>query len=410
MMGFSITETLSAADLKNKTYSLIESSNKFGIDFYRTLLQQKTNLCFSPISLQITLATAYAGARGKTAEEMAKVLYVPKNSQSYHNAFLTLFKNLDTRQTAKSYQLFINNSMWVQKGYDLFPNYVSFVQKNYHSIIGTVDFTGNLEKACRTINDRVAKETNGKIREIANRNNTPALTRLSLVNTIYFNANWSYPFRRRETKSSPFYLLDGRKMRCQMMNKADAVLYYEDSCLQAIELPYSKDISMLIILPKKYDGLPQLEKTFSCETVARITDKLKLSDEGEIDIYLPKFSIKEDIDAKSSLQSLGIKNAFIPGKADFSGMTWRENLYIEVIHSAYIRVDERGTEAAAVTNMPIPTGCSDAVFKADHPFLFLIRDNQTGLILFIGRLLKPEMGKFEWRRWSIRNIFRKSGR
>ncbi|MCD4824930.1 MAG: serpin family protein [Phycisphaerae bacterium] len=408
--------------------AVAKSGNDFAIDMYAQLAgKSKGNMFFSPASIQTALAMTYAGARGKTAEQMRKTLHLPFDDEQLHPAFAAMLKQLNTPRMAKErtlvwettksiegpkgtftahglskivwkdkpvYQLVISNALWGQKEYPFRKEFTQLVKANYDAGLNNVDF-GKPAQARKTINDWVATKTKDKIKDLIPPRALTPDTRLVLTNAIYFKSNWANEFETGATKDGPFHLSAEKKITVPLMNMQERLEYMETDTLQAIEMPYKlHDLSMIVLLPKKVDGLAAVEKTLTAGNLAKWLKQLK----GEtVKVTFPKYKFTNQFRLAEVLKAMGMTDAFQDGQADFSGMTTAEKLFISaVIHKAFVAVDEEGTEAAAATAVPMIMGCAmrvppkPKVFRADHPFLFLIRHNATGSILFMGRVTNPK--------------------
>jgi serine protease inhibitor len=382
-----------AAEPKADRTALVAGNNDFAFDLYGKLAAQEGNLFLSPYSISTALGLADAGARGATAEEMAKALHFTLEPQRLNAAFGDLQKELNGDSKNRRFQLNVANALWGQKGYGFLPEYVQLARDDYGAAVKEVDFQGNAEKARQTINGWVEEQTQDKIKELLQPGVIMPDTRLVLTNAIYFKAAWLHPFNEKQTKKEDFRLPGDKKAGdVPLMHQNEDYAYYEDDALQMVTLPYEGgELSMVVLLPKKVDGLPDLEKSLSAAKLAEWQGKAKTYD---VDLILPKFKVTAEFGLKPALEGLGMKKAFTPG-ADFSGISKSEKLMISaVIHKAYVDVNEKGTEAAAATAVvfaptAIPPVRQKATFRADHPFVFAIRHNATGSILFLGRVVNP---------------------
>ena len=372
------------------TRAVVAGNIAFATELYGALRANSGNLFFSPSSISTALAMTYAGAGGKTAEEMAHTLHFTLPQPSLPPAYAALETELKTIQQKGRITLEEANSLWPQEGYPLLPDFLSICQKDYSSPIHHVDFAGNTEGARTTINDWVSDKTHGKITELLNPGILDKLTRLVLVNAIYFKGKWASPFNVTLTKEEAFHLSSEKTVPAPLMRKTHEFRYAEFPDLQVLELPYAgDDLSMLILLPRANDGLTALESTVTPQNLTSWTSQLR---PRMVDLVLPKFKITESFSLKNTLESLGMPTAFGPG-ADFSGMDGKTILYIGAVeHKAFVEVNEEGTEAAAATAVVMnlmSVAAAPPRFRADHPFLFLIRENHTGSILFLGRMSDP---------------------
>jgi len=367
-----------------------DSNNQFALDLYAKLRKKPGNLFFSPYSISTALAMVYAGARGETERQMAKALCFGLPQESIHPAFFQLQHGLNERGGKGTYELTVSNALWGQKGYGFLKEFLDIVKINYEGGFNEVDFAKDAESVRQTINKWVEDKTNGKIKDLISPGVLNRLTRLVLTNAIYFKGNWATQFDEKKTKESPFTLLNGEKINVPMMNQKAEFNYMETENFQGLELPYiDNELSMFILLPKDINGLGELEKSLTVETLSNWDEAFR---KREVIVSTPKFKMTSKFSLADVLQSMGMNNAF-SGKANFSGMNGKRDLFIsEVIHKAFVDVNEEGTEAAAATAVAIRATSirpQIPIFKADHPFLFLIRDNKSESILFMGRVMNP---------------------
>jgi serpin B len=393
-----------ASEKTNKKL-IVTGNNKFALELYAKLRSEEGNLFFSPYSISTALAMAHAGARGQTEAQMAGVLHFPiitkqgtelssmliQDRQKFASVFGKIIKDLNNRGKKGGYELRVANALWGQEGYEFLEEFLELIKTNYGGRLNEVDFVRAAETARKTINAWVEKKTNDKIKDLISKGVLNSMTRLVLTNAIYFKGNWARQFKEDRTKDAPFTLANGRKVDVAMMNQTAEFNYMETESFQALELPYVDDeLSMIILLPKEFDGLDEFEKTLTTENLSEWLDELR---DREVIVSIPKFKMTNQFALASVLKSMGMTDAF-SANADFSGMNGRRDLFISaVIHKAYVDVNEEGTEAAAATAVTMkltsvgPTRIP--VFCADHPFLFIIRDNHSGSILFIGRVMNP---------------------
>ncbi len=395
------------ANAREKTNEkiVISGNNEFAFELYAKLRNKEGNLFFSPYSISTALALAYSGARGQTESQMAGVLHFPviakpgtelsstliPDRQQFASAFAGIIKDLNSRGEKGGYELRVANALWGQKNYGFLEEYLKLVKTNYDGQLNEVDFIRATEAARKTINRWVEKKTNNKIKNLIQKGVLDSMTRLVLTNAIYFKGNWARQFKEDNTREAPFTLADGKKVDAAMMNQTAEFRYMETDSFQGIELPYVDDeLSMIILLPKETDGLDEFEKTLTAENLSKWLNKLY---KREVVVSVPKFKMISQFSLASVLKSMGMTDAF-SSKADFSEINGKRDLLISaVIHKAYVDVNEEGTEAAAATGVTIKLtsiGPSRTpIFRADHPFMFLIRDNHTNSILFIGRVMNP---------------------
>jgi len=372
--------------------AVVLSNSVFAFDLYRQVRHMEGNLFFSPYSISTALAMTYAGARGETEKQMAEVLHFSLGHDDLHPAFAGLQASLNKLQKETDIELHIANSLWPQKGRAFLDEYLSLIQKHYGASITPVDYIRARESARRTINAWVEAKTDNKIKDLIQPAHLNELTRLVLTNAIYFKGNWLYPFDPEYTRSAPFYISPKESVQAPMMVQKENFRYAEFKSVQIVELPYAgENLSMLVILPIRIEGLERLDSVLSTENLDFWRRNLK---DRKVHVVLPKFEMTWEIALKPTLQSMGMIDAFAFPGANFAGFDGDPKWYFigEVVHKAYVNVNEKGTEAAAATAVVMGLGGAGSplpVFRADHPFLFLIQDRQTGTILFIGRVTDP---------------------
>jgi len=368
--------------------AVAEGNNAFALDLYARLRQQGGNLFFSPYSIRTALAMTYAGARGKTAAEMADVLKLSKQQDRLHRAMAAVAAELRSDAGKAHYELHIANALWGQKGEPFRAEFLDLAGKHYGAGLREVDFAGAAEAARKTINAWVEKQTHQKIKDLIKPGILSPVTVLVLTNAIYFKGNWAAPFKPERTKIWPFRVSPDKTVNAPVMYQKGTFRYFEGKTLQVLELPYEGEtLSMVVLLPKRVDGLADLEKSLTPEALRSWLSGLR---EREVAVYLPKFKLTSGFELKAVLAEMGMRDAFGPA-ADFSGMTAGKALRIsEVIHKAFVNVNEEGTEAAASTAVTMDKSARWELFRADHPFLFLIRDRRSGALLFVGRVLNPQ--------------------
>jgi len=374
---------------------LIEGNSAFAFELYGVLRQEEGNLFYSPHSISVALAMTYAGARGETAQQMATTLQFILEQERLHPAFNWLDAELASRgegaagQDGEGFRLNIVNAIWGQKDYEFLSDFLDVLAENYGAGLRILDFITETEKSRLAINQWVSDQTEGRIKDLIPQGAIDALTRLVLTNAIYFNAAWEYPFDEDMTADGPFYLLDGGQVTVLMMKQTESFGYTDGEGYQAVELLYDGDeLSMVIILPE--DGQFEVfEEGLEAEKVSDIISGLQLA---EVTLTMPRFEFDSEFSLKDTLAGMGMPVAF-SGAADFSGMTGTPNLYIsEVLHKAFVSVDEAGTEAAAATAVIVGETAMPGhpvEVTIDRPFIFLIRDIEMGAILFVGRVLNP---------------------
>jgi len=372
--------------------SLFEGNTAFAFDLYSQLKDKQGNLFFSPYSISTCLAMTYTGARGDTEKQMSAVLHFNQKQDELHSAFGALQRQLNEVGTRKGVELSIANALWAQKGHSFRQEFVKVALGQYGAKLNQADFATQADAAIQEINSWVEVKTKDKIQNILASGSLDASTRLALVNAIYFKGDWVKAFNKKVTFPQPFYLTKSRQTDVPLMYRTDKVRYMEDESIQAVELPYKgNELSMVILLPKEVEGCGQLENSLS---LRYLSGRLKAMKSQEVDLLVPRFKLESTFELSEELKQLGMRNAF-QANADFSGMDGTTNLFISsVSHKAWAEVTEEGTEAAAATAAAVATlGISHEpprpMFRADHPFIFLIRHNRSGSILFFGRLADP---------------------
>jgi serpin B len=371
-----------------------KGANAFAIDLYRQLSSQPGNLFFSPESITTAFAMAYGGARGETAAEMARVLHYTLPPGRLHPAMGSLLAAMNAPHA--NYELHVADALWAQKDASLLPEFLALSEANYAAGLRRVDFRQSPEAARIEINNWAAQQTNNKIQNILPPGVVTPATELILTNAIYFKGQWETPFKTRASRLDTFHVSASRTVQTMFMNRTGSMSYYDGGSFQELELPYQgNDLAMVILLPKKADGLAALEHDLTAAAIEKWIGNLKSAE--KVNLSLPRFTFTQQFELSQTLAAMGMAHAFGPA-ADFSAMTGKPAFNISAaIHKAFVDVNETGTEAAAVTaigfeatavrieNPPIP-------FIADHPFLFLIRDTKSGSILFLGRIEEPATG------------------
>jgi serpin B len=371
--------------------TLAAGSNAFATDLYGRLAGEDGNLFFSPYSIDSAMGMTYGGARGETAAQMARVLHFSLPPDQLHPAAAELIKSLEDGGNIggkTGYELVVANAIWGQKEYPYQPAFLSLLTRNYGASLEQVDFAQS-EQVRREINAWVEKQTRDRIKDLIAPGSLNAQTRLVLTNAIYFKGAWLEPFKGELTKDEPFHLNADRTTTAEMMHQQHQFPYFETDDLQAVELPYAgRRLSMVVLLPRKMDGLPALEKQLAPQAIEHWVGELH---DRDVQLSLPKFTMTRQFELSRELEAMGMSDAFST-RADFSGMTSVEGLAIsEVIHKAFIDVNEEGTEAAAATAVTVRAHAvfrrpEPVVFRADHPFVFMIRDRETNGVLFMGRM------------------------
>jgi serpin B len=380
---------------QNELVELVSGNNQFAFDLYGNIRDQEGNLFLSPYSISLALAMTYAGARGETELQMTEAMNFNLPQNRLHPTFNALDQILYARgETPEneddSFRLSIVNSLWGQQDYPFLPEYLDLLALNYGAGLRLLDFQAQPEPSRQMINEWVSTETEERIENLLPQGVIDELTRLVLVNAIYFNASWANQFNENDTQEASFYLLDGSEISIPTMNQEAYFGYYRADGYQALELPYQGwELSMVILLPDE-DYFENFEAGLD---EAQLEEALSNLQQTNLALSMPKFTSESEFMLSQALRHMGMIDAFDERQADFSGMDGTLELYLkEVLHKAFIAVDEEGTEAAAatavvvgVTSMPPPP----IVVNVDRPFIYLIRDMETNTILFLGRVLNP---------------------
>jgi len=372
------------------------SGGAFGVDLYGKLAAGEGNVLFSPLSLHSALTMTWAGAGGRTADEMAKVLRLtmPKDrvGRAYGAVIHTLAEGGEAGEgeEKKPYALYLASALWKQKGLKTGEAFMQSLRSNYLASVFETDFA-KPEAARATINDWVGGFTEHKIKDLVPAGVLLPRTRVLLANAIYFKSNWESPFSKGQTHDGPFHVAADKTVTVPMMSNAEHRGYLETADFQAVELRYANRAqSMVIFLPKKVDGLAAFEKSLTADALAGWLKKLKSAD---VDLKLPRFQAATAMRLTPALQALGIKDAFSQ-TADFTGIAQAaEGLFLsDVVHSTMISVDEYGTAAAAASAVSLEAKDGEAPqsVTVDHPFFFVIRDGASGAVLFMGRVVNPK--------------------
>ena len=368
--------------------AVVRGNTEFALDLYAKLRTQEGNLAVSPYSVSTALAMTYAGARGNTAKQMADVLHFKLASEQLHPAFAAMVAADQASSGRQGYALHIANALWGQKGYGFLDAFLALEKKHYGAGLREVDFVGAAEQARRTINAWVDDQTQHIIKELLLEGDLDPADVLVLANAIYFKGSWANQFDKAHTRDAPFHVGPEQQITVPMMNQSRRFAFANMDELSLLELPYEGDrLSMVLLLPKKIDGLGAVETSLNRKNLDQWLGRLR---EEPVRVSLPRFKLGARFDLAKTLEEMGMADAFSARKADFSGMTGKRDLFIGlVIHEARVDVNEEGTEAAAATAVKMKRTSIPPAFRADRPFLFLIRDKQSGSILFIGRVSDP---------------------
>ncbi len=379
------------AQARGDSKAVAEGNTAFALDLYGKLAQNKGNLCVAPHSISTALAMTYAGARGDTEKQMAKVLHFSLDQNRLHPGFAALEAPLRALQATGDVELRVANALWPQKGHPFRSEFLDVTKRYYGAAIECVDFVKAREAARKKINTWAKQETKDRIPELIPPGLFTDWTRLVLTNAIYFKGNWQSQFEAKRTTMAPFRIAAGKSAKVPMMVQDRKFRYMEEDNVQVLELPYvGNALSMIVLLPKRVGGLGDLEASLSTQNLSKWLGRLR---ETTVQTQLPKFKLSSKLKLADTLVSMGMSDAFDMKKADFSGMDGRRWLYISaVVHETFVTVNEEGSEAAGATAVVMKLRSrppARAVFHANHPFVFVIRHNPSGSLLFVGRVVDP---------------------
>jgi len=380
-------------DIKN----VVDANNQFALDYYSKLKERNgDNIFFSPFSISSAFVMTYEGAKGQTSEEIRSVFYFPADDDLRRTEYAAIFNELNKKD--KKYKLSVANALWAQKDYQFLKEYFERIEKYYGGKANNLDFKKDPEGSRITINNWVENQTNNKIKDLIPSELIDKSTKLVLTNAVYFKGEWVKQFNEKDTRDEDFRISKNNIVKVPMMQRTDEDAkfnYAENDKLQILEMPYSgEELSMLILLPKN-DDLSTLENLLS---IKKLSEWKKNLEKQRVKVFIPKFKFETKYFMADDLKAMGMPTAF-SDSADFSGMTGKRDLKIdEAIHQAFIEVNEEGTEAAAATAVVImPTAMPRQktpkipIFRADHPFIFLIQEKSRGNILFMGRVVNPTL-------------------
>lgn len=392
---FLLAATLSLPALAQQPPSdarrLASACNQFAADLHAQLGAAGSPTC-SPGSIAIALLMLLPGARGDTATELATVLHLPEDlrGERMHEAAATLLREIGLGRTEKPSPLVITNDLWVQTGHPLLAAYTDLLRGSFAAGSRQLDFRGDTEASRRFINAHIAKATNDRIRELLQPDMVLPSTRVVLTNALWFKARWEHAFWDRNTKDAPFTLADGTVVQVPTMQQTQQFSYAESDTWQGLSMPFADStIQCEIVLPRPGESLATVER------VMMAGSHLSALGGARVRVHLPRFTVTGSHGLKPALAALGLRAAFDPGRADFTGITADEPLVIDdVVHQTWIQVDEAGAEAAAATATELKAGSAmpsgePKLFQADRPFAFGLRDRRTGLLLFVGRVTDP---------------------
>ncbi|WP_421908490.1 serpin family protein [Methanolacinia petrolearia] len=392
------TPTQSVSHTGSAVESVVDANNMFAFYIYKQLSGENSeddNLFLSPFSISSALALTYEGAKGETADQIKSVFYFPENIDTLRYGYQDV--NAGINAGDPDYELSIANALWAEETYPFLEDYINTAETYYSANTTNLDFINQPEESRVTINDWVAGKTNNKIEDLIPEGMIDSMTRLVITNAIYFKGTWVLQFDKNMTTEADFTTPSGETVTVEMMQRTDDDAIYgysETDDLQVLEMPYEnesgKKLSMIVLLPKEND-LKAAEDVLTEDKFKEITGSIESQ---QVKVYFPKFKLETEYQLSDTLSEMGMPVAFT-GSADFSGMDGTTGLSIsDVVHKAYVEVNEEGTEAAAATAVVMRLTAVAGeditpVFVADHPFIFMIQDDETGNILFIGRISNP---------------------
>jgi serpin B len=370
--------------------AVVKANDAFAVDLYRKLTETaEGNLAFSPLSLSTALSMAGGGARGETEAAMAKALRLSTIDQSHHEALASLLSELTARHESN---LLIANRLWADRKLRLRPEFLALQEEVYGAPAEQLDFA-DASTAAATINRWVEERTRSRIKDLVSAGDFNADSSLVLSNAIFFKGSWVHPFKPEDTAPGPFWT--GKKdVEAVLMQQTADFRYFEDADCQVLQMAYRGGLAMVLLVPRERDGLADLEKTLSAVSLAALLPAPN-AHIVRVEVVMPRFTVSEDFRLREALEALGLRIAFTRN-ADFSGITEQGAFLGQVLHKAVVEVNEEGTTAAAATHVMTNFGSNAApppLVAADHPFLFLIRDPVSGALLFMGRVVMPEVAE-----------------
>ena len=373
---------------------IVQANNNFAINLYSQYKSEEGNIFFSPFSISVAMAMVYEGANGATKGEIQSVFGFPEDSNLRQTQYLNLVSEINKEN--KEYKLQMSNALWAEQDFQFLDQYFTTIEQYYGGKVTNLDFKRNPEPSRLIINNWVQNQTNNRITDLIPLGVIHNQIKLVLTNTIYFKGEWFKPFNEKYTRDRDFWITPDKSIKVPMMGLTSSLpMYYDkDEDLQILEIPYSgDDISMLILLPgnrstiKKNNGeLITVENSLTIEKLSKWKENLR---KQKVRVNIPRFKFETKYLMAKDLSEMGMPIAFTDF-ADFSGMTGEIFLKIDkIIHQAFIEVNEKGTEAAAATATTIMPMRAPPAFQADHPFIFIIQQRDSGNILFMGRVSNP---------------------
>ena len=370
-----------------KDMGVVDAANQFCLDLYARLAGKKENIFFSPYSIWTALAMTYEGARTGTAKQMQQTLHMPDDNEKRRTSIRDLLGIINTPDVG--YELNTANALWAQHDHPFLQEYINIITEYYMGRVTNLDFETDTEGSRKTINDWVAEKTRQKIKDLIPPGALTAVTRLVLTNAIYFKGDWQLQFEEAQTSRQPFFVNPEDTVSVPMMSMMNARFpYAETPDVQILELPYSGDSLVMMIMLPRTQNITTLESMLDSSHLSAWAKNLRPK---KVNVFMPRFLLETKYTLNTILSDMGMASAFSDG-TDFSGMDGKGTLYIStVIHQAFVEVNEEGTEAAAATGVMMETVAAlpQTEFRCDHPFIFMIRDSRTNLLLFMGRVYDP---------------------
>ncbi len=370
---------------------LVEAGNRFAFDLYERLRGTDGNLFFSPASISVALAMTYAGAAGNTETEMVKTLHLEMPKAQVNEQMRALLASWNAKEPKQGFRLDVANRLWGEQGAKFLDDFLRVTRDDYGAELAQLDFN-QPEAARETINKWVEDKTQDKIKNLISSPSSIRGARLVLTNAVYFKGDWKDQFDKNLTKDQPFHITASQQIKAPLMHQKHKFRYAAVDDVQLLDMPYGDgSLSMVVLLPKKTDGLDKLEEKLSTDSLAKWLGEARTRD---VTVFFPKFRTTAEFQLAGELKAMGMPSAF-DSSADFSGIDGKKDLLISaVLHKAFVDVNEEGTEAAAATGVvvrPMAMRRPDppVIFRADHPSVFMIRDNRSGAILFLGRVVDP---------------------
>ena len=384
--------------------SVINANNQFALELFSKYIndaeQKGKNVFYSPYSISSAMVVTYEGAKGQTAGEIQKIFHFPLDQSARRPAYAKIYNEINKQNEGdlpskendsqpKACLLSTANALWAQEDYPFLDEYVTLAEKYYGGKVTNLDFNTEAEESRGIINKWIKEQTNNRIKELVPVGAVGPDTRLILTNTVHFKGEWVHKFEKEATYDDKFSVDAGKTVNVEMMHMTEFSFNYAvTEQLQILEMLYfGNEWSMIILLPRENE-MQSLERSL---TIDSLNKWIAMLQEKEVTLFIPKFKFETKYFLKEPLMEMGMPSAFSKG-ADFSGMTGKNEFLVDnVIHQAFIEVNEEGTEASAVTDVSLLEGIPEEtdIFRADHPFVFIIQQRATGNILFVGKLMDP---------------------